>query len=263
MTHPTDPTLVLLHGATLNAHMWDAVRRHLNPRFRIIVPDLPAHGARRGEPFTLAGAIETVQAAVASVAGAPVVLVGDSLGGYTAQAAAPLIAQGQLKGLVLGGSTAVLKGPNVLPYLATVGLFRLLMAGFGEPRLIRTLIPRSLRRQGLAEQDIQSMLDAGLSIRVFGVAVAAIRDFDALKNLVAISAPILFINGDRDTNMVRGEPQFLALARQGRAHRFEKCGHGVSILRPVEFAALTNDFAAAVFGLSDFVHHGEASLDKA
>ena len=167
------------------------------------------------------------------------------------------------KGLVLGGSTAVLKGPNVLPYLATVGLFRLLMAGFGEPRLIRTLVPRSLRRQGLAEQDIQSMADAGLSIRVFGRAVAAIRDFDALKNLVAISAPILFINGDRDTNMVRGEPQFLAVAQQGRAHRFEKCGHGVSILRPVEFAALTNDFAAAVFGLSDFVHHGEASLDKA
>ncbi|MEO8452624.1 MAG: alpha/beta hydrolase [Gemmatimonadota bacterium] len=247
MTHPTETTLVFLHGATLNARMWDAVRRHLNPKYRVIAPDLPGHGARRGEDFTLAGAIETVQASVASVGGAPVVLVGDSLGGYTAQAAAPLIAEEQLKGLVLGGSTAVLKGPNVLPYLATVGLFRLLIVCFGEPRLVRTLVPRSLRRQGLAEQDIQSLTEAGLSIRVFGRAVAALRDFDALKNLAAISAPILFINGDRDTGMVRGEPQFLALARRGRAHRFEKCGHGVSMLRSAEFAALVNQFAATVF----------------
>lgn len=247
MTHPTDPTLVLLHGATMNARMWDAVRRHLDPKYRVIAPDLPGHGARRGEEFTFAGAIETVQASVASVAGAPVVLVGDSLGGYTAQAAAPLIAEAQLKGLVVGGSTAILRGPNVLPYLATVGLFRLLIGLFGEPRLIRTWIPRSFRRQGIAEQDIQALTEAGLTLRVFGPVVTALRDFDALKNLVAISPPILFVNGDRDTGMVRGEPQFLALARQGSAHRFEKCGHGVSLLRSAEFAALVNQFAAAVF----------------
>jgi len=246
MTHP-DPTLVLLHGATMNAHMWDAVRRCLNPRYRVIAPDLPGHGARRREEFTLAGAIETVQTSVASVAGAPVVLVGDSLGGYTAQAAAPLIAQEQLKGLVLGGSTAVLKGLNFLPYLATAGLFRVLIGCFGEPRLIGTWVPRAWRRQGIAEQDILSLTEAGLTLRVFGPAMAVLRDFDALKNLVEIAPPILFINGDRDTGMVRGEPQFLALARHGRAHRFEKCGHGVSMLRSAEFAALVNQFAAEVF----------------
>ena len=47
VTHPTDPTLVLLHGATLNSHIWDAVRRDLNPKYRVIAPDLPGHGARR------------------------------------------------------------------------------------------------------------------------------------------------------------------------------------------------------------------------
>lgn len=247
VTHPADPTLVLLHGATMNARMWDAVRRHLNPKYRVIAPDLPGHGTRRAEPFTLAGAIKTVQSSVASVAGAPVVLVGDSLGGYTAQAAAPFIAEEQFKGLVLGGSTAILTGTNVLPYLATAALFRLLIACFGEQRLIHTWIPRSLRRQGIAERDIQSLTEAGLTLRVFGPAVAALREFDALKNLVAISPPILFVNGDRDTGMVRGEPKFLAVAQRGRTHRFEKCGHGVSMLRSAEFAALVNQFAATVF----------------
>jgi pimeloyl-ACP methyl ester carboxylesterase len=243
----TQPALVLLHGATMNARSWDAVRRSLNPKYRVIAPDLPGHGGRRAEEFTLAGAIETVQASVASIAGAPVVLVGDSLGGYTAQAAAPLIAQEQLKGLVLGGSTAVVKGLNFLPYWATAGIFRLLIGCFGEPRLIHTWVPRALKRQGFAEQDIQSLTEAGLTLRVFGPAMSVLHNFDALKNLPAIAPPILFVNGDRDTGMVRGEPQFLAVARHGRAHRFEKCGHGVSMLRSAEFAALVNQFAAAVF----------------
>lgn len=249
MTTPTVPTLVLLHGATMNAHAWDAVRRHLRPSFRIIAPDLPGHGSRRAEPFSFAASIETVRASVASTEDAPVILVGDSLGGYVAQAAAPWIPEAQLKGLVLGGSTAILKGVHALPYLATVGLFRLLMACFGEPQLVRKWVPRSLRRQGIAPRDIQSLVNAGLTLRVFGPAVAGIRSFDALGNLAAISAPMLFVNGDQDAGMVRGEPTFLALARRGHAHRFEKCGHGVSILRSAEFAALVNQFAAVNFDL--------------
>jgi len=247
VTAPSAPTLVLLHGATLNARMWDAVRRHLNPTYRVIAPDLPGHGSRRDEEFTFAAAIETVRASVASIADAPVVLVGDSLGGYVAQAAAPFLDEGQLKGLVLGGSTAILKGTGYLPYWAAVELFRLMMACAGEERLLRTMVPKSLRRQGLEERDIQSMADVGFSLRVFGPAIAGIRDFDALHNLAAIASPMLFINGDRDTGMVRGEPQFLALAPHARAHRFEKCGHGVSMLRSAEFADLVNQFAAEVF----------------
>jgi pimeloyl-ACP methyl ester carboxylesterase len=77
--------------------------------------------------------------------------------------------------------------------------------------------------------------------------MSVLHKFDALKNLSAIAPPILFVNGDRDAGMVRGEPQFLAAARQGRTHRFAKCGHGVSMLRSAEFAALVNQFAAAVF----------------
>jgi len=243
----TQATLILLHGATMNAHAWDAVRRHIDPKYRVIAPDLPGHGARRSEEFTLCGAVEAVRGCVASVAGAPLVLVGDSLGGYTAQAAAPLTPKDQLKGLVLGGSTAVLEGPAYLPYLATVGMFRLMMACFGEPKLNDILLPKSLRQQGLAERDVQSMTDAGLNVRSFGPAIAAIREFGALRNLAAISAPMLFVNGDRDGGMIRGEPKFLRLAQQARAHRFENCGHGVSMRRPAEFAALVNQFAATVF----------------
>jgi pimeloyl-ACP methyl ester carboxylesterase len=53
------PTLILLHGATLNGHMWDPIRRHLNPGYRILAPDLPGHGVRRHQSFELRrGALE-------------------------------------------------------------------------------------------------------------------------------------------------------------------------------------------------------------
>ena len=82
------PVLILLHGATLNGRMWDPVRRYLDPAYRVIAPDLPGHGTRRNEPYTVEAAVAAAVAAAQSVAPAPVILVGDSLGGYTSIASA-------------------------------------------------------------------------------------------------------------------------------------------------------------------------------
>ena len=68
------PVLVLIHGATANGRMWAPVRRILEARgYRVLTPDLPGHGARRAEPFSLQAAVHTVVEAVASVEPAPVV----------------------------------------------------------------------------------------------------------------------------------------------------------------------------------------------
>src|SRR5881394_46525 len=85
------PALILIHGATLNWASWNPVRRHLDPRWRVLAIDLPGHGARRGERYTVEGAAEAVAAAAKAVAPAKVVLIGDSLGGYSAMAASASI----------------------------------------------------------------------------------------------------------------------------------------------------------------------------
>ena len=110
----------MIHGATLNGRMWDAVRRSLGSRWQVLAPDLPGHGARRDEPFTMPGAVATVVAAAQSVAPAPVVLAGDSLGGFTAMAAASAPPVSRLKGLVLGGCSANLIGPALRPYRSRI-----------------------------------------------------------------------------------------------------------------------------------------------
>lgn len=74
---------VLVHGAWSDARAWDPVIPHLTAvGRRAVAPDLPAHGA---DPTPLAGAtLDAYAAAVEAAAeaeGAPVVLVGHSMGG--------------------------------------------------------------------------------------------------------------------------------------------------------------------------------------
>jgi pimeloyl-ACP methyl ester carboxylesterase len=241
------PTIILLHGATLNGASWAPVRRRLDPRYRVLAPDLPGHGSRRNERFTLQGAVETVAAAARSVGPAPVILAGDSLGGYTAQAAAASLPREQLKGLVLGGASQDFGGPQLLPHIAKAMLFRLIFAFKDERDFVARKIPGQLREFGMDEADVQATLDAGVSLAVFPQALQGLRGFDFKARLAAIEQPTMFINGDKDLFHVRGEKAYVAAARDATVHRFADCGHGVSLWRSAEYAALVDALARRVF----------------
>ena len=70
--------LVLLHGSQLSGAQWTRYAALLGPDVELVVPDLPAHGMRRGEEFTWEGALRVIDEAVeCGDAGVPVVLEGD------------------------------------------------------------------------------------------------------------------------------------------------------------------------------------------
>ena len=85
------PTVVLLHGATLDGHAWAAQVAALRDRYRVVVPDLRGHGASVMDGrFTFDDAVADVLAllyelGLDAAAGVPVALVGLSLGGNIAQ----------------------------------------------------------------------------------------------------------------------------------------------------------------------------------
>lgn len=243
------PVLVLIHGATLNGQMWAPVRRHLDPTWRVLAPDLPGHGSRRGEAFTLEGAVATVVSAVRSVEGSPVMLAGDSLGGYTALASAEALPQVQLRGLVLSGCSANLEGLATLPhFLLKAALFKTLVALLGEPRLLKGMsgkVRKMLVDAGVQHDDIELLLAAGLSVKVFAEAVQALRGVDFRGKLAAVQQPVCLVNGDKDGVMLRQEASFLAAAQRATRHRFD-CEHGVSLLKSAELAALISRFATEV-----------------
>jgi pimeloyl-ACP methyl ester carboxylesterase len=240
-----ETTLILLHGATGNQQMWNAVRRSLDPCFKVLTPDFPGHGTRRGEPFTLDGAIATVVESAREVFPSPVVLVGDSLGGYAAMASASLLPPEQLTGLVLGGCSANVTGKESIPFLVKAVTFKILIAIFGEPRLIRQNV-QVLVKLGMKESDVHAVIDAGLNLSAFEKVVYALRGIDFREKLSHIRQAVLIVNGSRDGPMINQEPSFLAALPQGRHLRFGDCEHGVSMLRSAEFAEAVNDFVARI-----------------
>lgn len=246
-TSSTDPVLILIHGATGNGRMWDAVRRHLEPRWRVIAPDLPGHGARRDETFTLQAAVDTVVAVARDVAPAPVIVGGDSLGGYTALASAAALPRTQLLGLVLGGATANFEGRALRALLVRQWLVMGMGNLLGEARMAK-LLAKDFRKMGQSEDDIQALLDAGLNHRVFPQAVRALRGIDFRARLAAVEQPVLIVNGSKDKLFVEQEASFLAVARQASSHRIEGCDHGVSLRRSREFALLVSEFAQRLSG---------------
>jgi pimeloyl-ACP methyl ester carboxylesterase len=71
--------IVFLHGTRLTAAQWTPQVSALSDEFDCLAIDLPGHGARREQPFTLASASESVADAIATQAGGRAVLVGQSL----------------------------------------------------------------------------------------------------------------------------------------------------------------------------------------
>jgi pimeloyl-ACP methyl ester carboxylesterase len=237
------PVLILLHGAGLNGHMWDPVRRHLNPRWRVIALDLPGHGTRLAEPYTLEAASAAVKLAAAAVAPAPVLLVGDSLGGYTAMAAASALPQDQLRGVVLGGASGNFEPLEAFNYAGNVVMVRTLLAFTDE----QAMLGKAMSKFGFAPADAQAVIQAGGSIRAVPVAVRALMGEDFKRRLAAITQPVLIVNGSEDRRAIEKERDFVAgLAPAPQIVHFEDCGHGVSIRRPQQFAMMVNEFAAKV-----------------
>src|SRR5580765_8323798 len=98
------PLVVLLHGLSGAASNWLAVAPPLAARARVVVPELPGHGASSALPAP----VPTLDAYAERVAGAldgPAVVAGHSLGGLVALRLA-LLRPRLVRGLVLAGSAS-------------------------------------------------------------------------------------------------------------------------------------------------------------
>jgi pimeloyl-ACP methyl ester carboxylesterase len=81
----TGPTVVLLHGATLDHRAWAPQADALTAEgYQVVVPDLRGHGGSTG-PFDFEAAVQDVLALLVQVPAPKVVLVGLSLGANIAQ----------------------------------------------------------------------------------------------------------------------------------------------------------------------------------
>lgn len=228
------PTLILVHGAVLNGGMWAPIAADLSRDYNVLTPDLPGHGKRMGEKFNLSAAIATVTELAKQLAPSPIVLAGDSLGGYVSLASAPALGD-QLKGAVLGGCTMNFRGAQMLVYEAQILLTKVL-----KPETIRARFETRIRKD--FPEAASAILAGGLSVRAYEDAVEELRQTDFRAVLASFKPPLILVNGSKDSLHVLGEKGARAANPRAEFKRFPGVGHGVTLWRPAMFAGILRDF---------------------
>jgi pimeloyl-ACP methyl ester carboxylesterase len=226
--------VVLVHGIRTSATMWRSQVAYLERRGTpVIAVDLPGHGSRRGEEFTLDGAFETIDAAVrdAAVRG-PVLLVGHSMGGllcieYVGAEAAPPVA-----GFIAASCTAIPRGVGLATY-------RLLARGVDSlPDRGMWLTDRMLDRI-LPDETRDDFGAGGYALDAQDVALASLSVLDLLAALHRIAVPLWFVNGQFDQLRVN-ERLFMRVARHAELIVVPRTTHHVTVMRPGVFNAMLN-----------------------
>ncbi|QAY74146.1 alpha/beta hydrolase [Agromyces protaetiae] len=224
--------VVLVHGIRTSATMW---RNQLLPLAAHDIDarpiDLPAHGSRMGEPFSLETAFEAVDAALAPDGvddGVPRVLVGLSLGGYLSIAYAADHPE-RIDGLVAASCGTRPRGP------ALGGYQRLAAAIKRLPDRGRALND-GMARLFLSPEAVADVVAGGVALDVMSDAIGAVATVDEEAAVGRIDCPIWFVNGRFDHFRLE-ERRMLRAARDGRLIVVPGASHLVSLSRPEAFTA--------------------------
>lgn len=164
--------------------------------------DLPGHGSRTDERFTLAGALETIDRAVVGCS-APPLLVGLSLGGYSALAYAAAH-PGALAGVMVSGCSTEIRGKPV-----------------GAYRAVAHQVVRALRTDGGTWHVVTDML-------------VALTGHSTLADLRSILVPVWLVNGRRDPLRL-DEHRYLAALPGTTLTVVPGAGHDVNSHAPIAF----------------------------
>ncbi|WP_214408519.1 alpha/beta fold hydrolase [Sphaerisporangium fuscum] len=223
--------VVFVHGMRVSGTMWTPVMSRLDRPAE--APDLPGHGSRRGEPFGLGPATETVASAVDRMGGRAL-LVGMSLGGYVAIATAARF-PGRVAGLVAMGCTFRPRGALKAVY----GLAASLAAR--DPGLAGRLSEYAFRRT-VPGEPAEAVVAGGFSCEALPAVVKAVGDADPLADLAAYPGRVWLVNGSRD-HFRRDEAGFLRACRDGRLIRIPGRGHLSVLAEPARLARIVEDSA--------------------
>ncbi len=214
--------------------MWRAQVGYLRDRGNnVVAVDLPGHGSRMSDEFTLEEAFATIDRAVRDAAArGPVLLAAHSMGGllsieYVGRQDAPPVA-----GFIAASCTAVPRGLGLSTY-------RTLARGFDSlPDRGMWLTDRVLERT----LPPHTRADFGAGGYAFDTQDEALRSLSVLNLLEAlgrISIPLWFINGQYDQLRVN-ERLFARVAPHSELVVVPRTSHLVTAMRPDVFNALLN-----------------------
>ena len=233
------PAIVFVHGTRLTGSMWAAQTTALADTYRCITLDLPGHGVLVRRTFTLDSAADVVAQAIAEAADGRAVVVGLSLGGYTAMHLAATRPE-LVRGLVLSGATAEPVGWRSFPYRALAAA----MDAFDGPRLdalnawfFRTRFPPAIAKPIIA---------GGFWSAGGAVALRALVGERFAPRLATYAGPTLFLNGSLDVAFRLTAGKFARAAQRPRRMRLGGATHLANLDRPASFNTAIRTFMTSL-----------------
>jgi pimeloyl-ACP methyl ester carboxylesterase len=234
--------IVFIHGTRMTGAMWtpQLTRFGAAGEFRAIALDLPDHGVRASEPFTLEGAVAAVAETISEHApDGRAVVVGLSLGGYVGMALAAAHPE-LVRGLVVSGATAEPIGFRRVPYLGLAAAM---------DRIDRHSLDSMNRRffRGRYPPEIADpIIDGGFWSAGGARALRAIVRESFVPRLAAYPGPSLILNGAYDIPFRLGARRFARAAQDVRWVRLAGASHLANLDRPAAFTEAVRRFARSL-----------------
>ncbi|MFK0238099.1 alpha/beta fold hydrolase [Streptomyces vinaceus] len=230
------PAIVFVHGTRFSAGQWSSQLAALREEFPVAAVDLPGHGSRSGQPWSLKAATEIIGAAVESLGRGPALVVGHSLGGYASLEFARYRPE-QLRGLVLAGASASTRGGWAVPYRCVAGLVPRVPAQRltrWNDRFLRRLYPPEV---------VEETIRSGYAFHTLPAAWGEVLGrFDA-SAMRHVAAPVLILNGEKDPVFRAGERDFARAHPNARVELIPRARHLANFDAPEAFTDAVRRFA--------------------
>jgi pimeloyl-ACP methyl ester carboxylesterase len=228
-------SLILIHGASISGASWVGVVDHLDQGVVASTPDLPGHGTRRGTGFDFDSAIALTIEEMERTGEPRSILVGESLGGYVAMAAAEENPD-RVAGLMLIGSSANFTGIRAGLARFSAVTYRL-MNRFVSKSWIEKRSELMLRKECPPEY-ADRVLAGGISADVVADVFAPLVGVDFSAKLGRLDCPIRIVNGEKDFMNRRPAEAFASTASNARVLVVPGASHAVSLSAPRQLAEL-------------------------
>ncbi|MET0884895.1 MAG: alpha/beta hydrolase [Mycetocola sp.] len=222
-------TVILVHGLRTSATLWRHQEEHLGglgiPTNAI---DLPGHGSRLGERFSVERALQGIDDAVtaAEAAGSKPYLVGFSLGGYLA---IEWVARnpGRVAGLLAAACATV---PHPVIMHGWRGISRVIGLFPDRGRALNDFTVRLF----VPQPGATDVIAGGVALDVMDDVLLSLLSLRPVERLAEIDVPVLFVNGRFDHVRAHAN-RYLAATRTARLVTVPGASHMVSVVRPHEF----------------------------
>lgn len=226
--------VVFVHGIRTSASMWRPQLEYLAPRgITATAVDLPGHGTRMAEDFTIEGAFATIDRAVTDAAArGPVLLVGHSMGGLLSLEYAGSDEPPPLAAVIGAGCTAIPRG-------AALRAYRLFLRGFDSLPDRGAAITDYVLARTLPEETREDFGAGGYAFDTQHTALASLSVLDLMRALRSIRVPLWFVNGQFDQLRIN-EALFTRTVPEAELIIVPKTTHLVTSMRPDVFNAVLN-----------------------